>query len=293
VRMMRHEFGPQVALSCEFGPLPPVVGDAARLGQLFVNLLANAAQASAEAGGGKVRVSTRSEPGGRVIVEIDDEGKGIAPELLGRVFDPFFTTRPVGQGPGLGRSVCHGIVTSMGGEIAVERREPQGTRVRITLPAARRPGPAPRRHAPPAPAPPRRGRVLVIDDDPHVGRSMARLLGSDHEVVALTDPREALASLKAGAAYDVVFCDLMMPHLTGMDIDASLRDADPPMPLVFMTAGAFTEAARSFVESCERHCLDKPIDPLALRKLVNEILRSGPQATWRSPPRRPRAIGTR
>ncbi len=289
-RMAGHEFGGKIALSRELGPLPPVVGNAARVGQLFVNLLVNAAQASAEAGGGEVRVRARAAPG-RVIVEVDDEGKGIAPELLGRVFDPFFTTRPVGRGAGLGLSVCHGIVTAMGGEIALERLEPRGTRVRVALPAARRPAAEFVRPAPPG-APARRGRVLVIDDDPHVGRSMARLLGSEHDVVALTDPREGLRALLGGAAYDIVLCDLMMPHLTGMDIEAALRDSDPPVPLVFMTAGAFTEAARAFVESSERRCLDKPIDPAALRRLVNDVLRAGLPATWRAPPRRQRAASS-
>lgn len=290
-RMARHEFGPRVVLLCQLGPLPPVIGDAARLGQLFVNLLVNAAQASAEAGGGEVRVGARAEPGGHVVIEVDDEGAGIAPELVGRVFDPFFTTKPVGRGAGLGLSVCHGIVTAMGGEIAVERREPKGTRVRVVLPAAFRPDAEPR-HPAAAPAPPtRRGRVLVIDDDAHVGRSMARLLGGEHDVVALTDPREALAALLDGAPYDAVFCDLMMPHVTGIDVDDALRRAGLTVPLLFMTAGVFTEAARSFLESCERRCLEKPVDPAALRRLVNEIVRVGPAATLR-PPRSPRAASS-
>ncbi len=287
-RMARHEFGPRVVLLCQLGPLPPVIGNAARLGQLFVNLLVNAAQASAEAGGGEVRVGAHAEGGGQVVIEVDDEGAGIAPELVGRVFDPFFTTKPVGRGAGLGLSVCHGIVTAMGGEIAVERREPKGTRVRVVLPAARRPHAEARNPAAAPAPPPRRGRVLVIDDDAHVGRSMARLLGGEHDVVALTDPREALASLLEGASYDAVFCDLMMPHVTGIDVDAALRRAGLTVPLLFMTAGVFTEAARSFLESCERRCLEKPVDPVALRRLVNEIVRVGPAATLR-PPRNPRA----
>ena len=104
---------------------------------MFLNLLVNAAQSIAEgsADRNEIRVATCLD-GRRVVVEIQDTGSGIAPEVIDRIFDPFFTTRPPGAGIGLGLSVCHGIVTSLGGEIAVESREGSGSTFRVMLPAA-------------------------------------------------------------------------------------------------------------------------------------------------------------
>jgi PAS domain S-box-containing protein len=118
--------------------LPPVHGSEARLGQVFLNLLVNAAQALPEGAAEKnaIRLVARRVDGGGVVVEVTDTGCGIPPEHRRRIFDPFFTTKPVGLGTGLGLSICHNIVTSMGGEIVVESAVGQGTTFRVHLPAA-------------------------------------------------------------------------------------------------------------------------------------------------------------
>ena len=130
----------------DYGPVPPVFGDESRLGQVALNLLVNAAQAIPEGmpDRNQIRISTRQDPSGRVLLEIRDTGQGIAPEVRGRMFEPFFTTKPVGVGTGLGLSVCHGIVSSLGGEIAVESEVGKGTALRVWLPAS---APDPRERA--------------------------------------------------------------------------------------------------------------------------------------------------
>jgi two-component system NtrC family sensor kinase len=121
----------------DYGPVPPVQANESRLGQVFLNLLVNAAQAMPEEGGGsaEIRISTWHEEGS-VVVSIQDTGKGISEEHLGKVFDPFFTTKPEGVGTGLGLSICHGIIAALGGRITVESKVGRGTTFQIFLPTA-------------------------------------------------------------------------------------------------------------------------------------------------------------
>ncbi len=138
VRMTQHELRHRAHLIRQYAPVPMVVADSARLGQVFVNLLLNAAQALLDGQPDSSQIRLRVEsPGPRwVHVEIADNGPGMDPALQNRIFDPFFTTKPQGVGTGLGLSVCHGIVTSLGGHIALESVVGAGTMVRVVLPAA-------------------------------------------------------------------------------------------------------------------------------------------------------------
>jgi two-component system, NtrC family, sensor kinase len=120
----------------EHAPLPPVDGNATRLCQVFVNILVNAAQAIAAGAPEDNEVRVRAFVGGDdVVVEVRDTGLGIPSDVRGRIFDPFFSTKGIGGGHGLGLSVCHGIITSFGGQISVEEAPTgRGTIVRVTLP---------------------------------------------------------------------------------------------------------------------------------------------------------------
>jgi signal transduction histidine kinase len=125
----------------EFGAVPQVEADDARLGQVFINLLVNAAQAipAGDPAAHEIRLVTTTDAAGRAVVEVHDSGPGIPAAVLGRIFDPFFTTKPVGVGTGLGLSICHNIVTGMGGEIDVVSREGAGAVFRVALPACAAP----------------------------------------------------------------------------------------------------------------------------------------------------------
>src|SRR5512140_1421020 len=116
----------------------PVMGNESRLGQVFLNLLVNAAQAIPEGKVAQNAVTVALREGGQgwVLVEVSDTGSGIAAENLSRIFEPFFTTKPLGVGTGLGLSVCHGIITGLGGKIEVESALGKGTTFRVRLPAA-------------------------------------------------------------------------------------------------------------------------------------------------------------
>jgi two-component system, NtrC family, sensor kinase len=136
VRMARHRIRDRAHLVQEYGDLPPVTGTEVGLGQVFLNLLINAAEAISEGcpDEHEIRVSARLEDAGRVVVEVKDTGTGIAPELRERIFEPFFTTKAVGKGTGLGLAICRRIVTEGNGRIDFESGGGTGSIFRVTLP---------------------------------------------------------------------------------------------------------------------------------------------------------------
>jgi PAS domain S-box-containing protein len=273
VRLSWNEIRHRAKLAKQYGDVPPVDASESRLGQVFLNLLVNAAQAIPE---GKVneheiRLVTRVGNGGQVVVEVHDTGDGMSPEVIERLFTPFFTTKPVGFGTGLGLSICHRIVSSLNGEITVESKPGTGTVFRVSLPAARRqvspvtPPPAA------ANAQPRRGRVLVIDDEPMMAKVIHRTLSGDHDVVTVLAATDALAMIAAGQRFAVILCDLMMPLVTGMDLYAELLRSAPEQAkrIIFLTGGAFTSRMRAFLDEVDNLCLEKPFDPAGLRAIVS------------------------
>jgi len=247
--------------------LPPVHGNEGRLGQLFLNLLLNAAHSLPEGRADEhlIRVGGVVLDDGRIAVEVQDTGSGIPAEHLPRIFDPFFTTKAPGVGTGLGLSICHGIVAGLGGDIAVASELGRGSTFRVTL----RPAEEVRRRtavAAPAPVAPR-ARILVVDDEVLVGEVLARSLRKDHDVTVVTSARVALDRLASGERFDLVLSDLLMPEMSGMDLyDAlSARDASLAGRVMFLTGGAFTPAARDFLSRTPVTCLEKPFDMGVLR----------------------------
>jgi PAS domain S-box-containing protein len=276
-RIAWNEVRHRARIEKDYGRVPQVLASSGRLGQVFLNLIANAAQAipAGAADRNVIRLVTRLDPERRVVIEVRDTGAGIPPEILGRIFDPFFTTKPPGVGTGLGLSICQRIVADLGGTIAVESRLGAGTTFRVTIPAVGEDAPV-QPEAAPAPEPAsRRGRVLVVDDDALVGTSVRRTLQREHDVVLETDARAALARIVGGERYDVVLCDLVMPRMTGMQLHGELVRVAPDAAarMVFLTGGAFTGDTRAFLERVPNLRLDKPFDPLQLRAVVRERLR--------------------
>lgn len=306
VTLAQTEIRQRAQLSLELGPVPPVLGNAHKIGQVFLNLLANAAQAIPPGNPERhlVQATTALAPDGRVQIEIADTGAGIPAEVLPRIFDPFFTTRPIGQGLGLGLAIVHGIVSDLGGEVAVRSEPGGGSIFTVLLPAWRgasgpirpliTPGamlPLPVRPAaepfldpfatpgaptftpPPATPVPADGRdILVIDDEPMVGRAITRMLVPPHRVVFVGSAAEALALLADGR-FDTILCDLMMPEMTGMALYERLVVEAPAHAarMVFLTGGAFTPEAADFLERVPNARLEKPFTPAQLRAAVAAV----------------------
>ncbi|WP_083682785.1 sensor histidine kinase [Archangium sp. Cb G35] len=136
VKVAAYELRDRATLVEELVAVPPVNGHKVRLCQVFLNLLVNAAHAISpgQAARNEIRISTRMSSSRSVVVEVSDTGCGIPQENLERIFNPFFTTKPVGVGTGLGLSVCHGIITALGGEISARSEVGRGTTFTVTLP---------------------------------------------------------------------------------------------------------------------------------------------------------------
>jgi CheY-like chemotaxis protein len=275
LRMAWNEIRHRARLIKHYGAVPGVQANEARLGQVFLNLVVNAAQAipQGRAEHNEIRVVTRVE-GERVLVEVSDTGEGIAPDVIGRVFDAFFTTKPVGVGTGLGLAICHRIVTDLGGALTVESEVGTGTTFRVSLPIAV--PEAPEEAAPAVlAATVRRGRILVVDDEQLVVNGVKRILARVHDVVALVAAKDALALIAGGETFDLILCDLMMPDMTGMELHRELARIAPDQAdrMIFMTGGAFTGEARQFLSETPKEHLEKPFDPSNLRAIVQRYLR--------------------
>jgi two-component system, cell cycle sensor histidine kinase and response regulator CckA len=273
-----NEIRHRARLDLRLEETPPVLASDHRLGQVFLNLLVNAAQAIPEGhpAGHAITVLAGRTSDGRARVEVRDTGAGIPPEVLPRIFDPFFTTKPVGVGTGLGLSICHGIVVDLGGEIRVESAPGRGSAFTVLLPAWNEPGAHVEGGAATARTPARRARVLVVGDERLIARAVQRILSPPHDVVARGSGRDALDLLGGAHAgrFDLVLCDLMMPEMTGMELYARVREAAPALAdrFVFLTGGAFTAAAHDFLERVGNHQLEKPFDATALRDVLARAL---------------------
>lgn len=262
----------------EYAALPPVLADETRLGQVFLNLLVNAAQAIPEGAASQNRIVLRTRAGtaGEAVVEVEDSGAGIEAWKIERIFEPFWTDKPVGLGTGLGLSIVHGIVTGMGGEISVRSEPGRGATFRVVLPA--RPPPEAAAQAVPAAQPggaPRRARILLIDDEPNLGVTLRAGLREHTDVVSVRSGREAIRTLLEDAAFDLILCDLMMPDLTGMDVFEEIVRQRPALGarFVFTTGGAVTERARAFLESMPDRLLDKPFRLEEVEALLHPLPR--------------------
>jgi PAS domain S-box-containing protein len=276
--MARNEMRHRARVVEDLREPPLVLANEHKLAQVFLNLVVNAAHAIPEGSAAvkEVRVRTGRTSAGDAFAEVEDTGSGMTEEERRRAFEPFFTTKPIGAGLGLGLFLSANVVHALGGRIDVESTPGSGSTFRVVLPAAIEAG-APERAAPPA-APTRaagqpRLRILVVDDEPLVGRSVERVLAKEHRVESISDSRVALERIRAGERWDVVLCDLMMPELSGMEFDERLAELAPELRerTVYLTGGAFTERAQAFLAAPGRRTLPKPFEAATLRALLAEL----------------------
>lgn len=276
LRMSSGMIKPRARLVTRFGAVPAVVGDPSRLGQVFTNLIVNAAQAMDEAHreANELRVATYEREGG-VVVEVADTGTGIPPHVLRVLFQEAITTKPQGEGTGIGLTICKRILDAVGGKISVESRPGGGSTFRVTLRPASGPPPEPEIPERTIEAPVRRGRVMVLDDEPLVGRSVARILAAEHAVEVFDDPVKALAATRAGSRYDLILSDLLMPGLSGLALLEELERIAPDQAaaVVFLTGGAFSPRTHEFLVRHPERWIPKPVGRDELRALVNRRVR--------------------
>jgi CheY-like chemotaxis protein len=253
---------------------------------VIVNLMVNARDAMPAGGTLTFRTSrvqlddefVRGQPdielrtGPYVELAVRDTGHGMTPEVLARALEPFFTTKPVGQGSGLGLSTVYGIVKQSGGYVFLESEPGAGTTVRIYLAAAESADPAPA----PRPETVRRGgeTVLVVEDEPMVRALAARALEEyGYRVVTAADGLEALAALDGPArGADLVLTDAAMPNLNGRQLADRLAVERPELPMLFMSAHGDAESLRRGLVPPGARLLQKPFTPEGLANAVRECL---------------------
>lgn len=266
LQLIGKELEGRARLSLDLRETAPLLGQQTRLVQVILNLVMNAKQSlpSKPSEQNTIYLATRTE-GSNVIVEVGDTGPGVAPRDRERIFEPFVTTKPVGEGSGLGLFVCRNIVRGFSGEVTVHDRPGGGALFRVSLPVPEHVAPVePAPLSEPPKAPPPRAHVIIIDDDTRVASALSGLLGrAGYRTTTYASAAAALERLVQGNDIDLVFCDLMMKDMTGMDLYARLIERAPDLVerVVFMTGGAYSASARQFLrERPEDMVVEKPFD---------------------------------
>jgi PAS domain S-box-containing protein len=268
--------------------LPPVMGDPTRLRQVLLNLATNASEAIGERGG-RVRVRTAVVEAGAadladafgvserregpwVLLEVCDDGPGIAEPLRGRIFEPFFSSK--GTGRGLGLAAVLGIAGSHGGLVRVDEANGGGTRIRMLLPPSPRPlgEAAPRADEPPASG--EAGLVLVVDDDEAVREIAQALLEKAGIRVETADGGEAALTRVRAGGVDTVLLDLVMPDLPGAEVLRRLAAERPELPVVIASGWKRELASDRIVEGSAFAIVQKPFDPDGLCAVLRAALRA-------------------
>ena len=220
-----------------------VHGDSGGLSHALMNLCLNALDALGD--GGVLTLRTAVLPGNRVAVSVEDNGAGMAPEVLSRALEPFYTTKAVGKGTGLGLSMTFGVVKAHGGTLDIVSQAGQGTTVTLRLPRIPAPAPEPPGRPGPAPGP---LKVFLVDDDPDVRFLMTRMLklaGLD-QVRTFPDGEAALAALRGGNLPGLVILDQNMPGLDGVRTMALIRDLCPDLPILISSGQPDIESWECF-----------------------------------------------
>ncbi len=270
--LVQAELRSRARLQLELGELQPAPGSWARLSQVILNLLINAAQAIAPGAAERNEVVVRTETvGDELRIIVADSGCGIGPAALQRIFDPFYTTKPVGEGTGLGLAISYDIVRRLGGTIAVESEVGRGSRFTVVLPrvaamAAAAAGTL-------AAGGEATGSVLIVDDERPLATAIARELGARMQVELVHSGGEALRALGRGH-FDAVLCDLRMPDLSGAEVyrQTQARDREQAARFVFITGMAGAAGEADFLRQAGRPVLEKPFAMADLWRTVGAVV---------------------
>jgi len=245
-----------------FGNLPDIFCNAQQLEVIFMNLLINAAESITDSGEITV-VSTVNDA--EIQISVSDNGSGISPDHLPRIFEPFFTTKLVGQSSGLGLTVSYNIVKIHGGTITVDSTVGKGSTFIVHLPIQftdqnkKTLG--------------NRKRILIVDDEVHLLRSLKRLLEDDYDVITAVGGKTAIELLaKDNAEYNAILIDLMMPDMTGADLYQYIAMQYPQVlhAIIFMSGGV-PNAVKDFLNSVENPFLEKPFKKEEIISAIEKI----------------------
>ncbi len=255
--LLHRSLGEQVELrSILAGDLWSAFTDANQLESALLNLAINARDAMPE--GGRLTIETANaridetytalhsdaEPGDYVVVSVSDTGIGMSPEVVAKAVDPFFTTKPVGEGTGLGLSMIYGFVKQSGGHLRISSEVGQGTAVKLYLPRALHD--AVDLDAPAADTPRGQGEtILVVEDDTTVRLIISAVLEElGYSVLLATDARPAIPLLQSDRRIDLMISDVVLPHINGRKLAEIARASRPDLKVLFVSGYAEHATAR-------------------------------------------------
>jgi nitrogen-specific signal transduction histidine kinase/ActR/RegA family two-component response regulator len=293
VKLLRASLPTTIAINVTFDKADMVVeADPSQIHQVLMNLCANAAHAMRDGGGllevtlapavldaSNMPVHPDLNPGEYLIIRVKDNGHGISPEIMERIFEPYFTTKNEGEGTGLGLAVIHGIVKRHGGGITLSSEVFKGTEFCVYLPLSRSAVPATKK---PTPKQSPRGheRILFIDDELDLVEIAAQILKPlGYEVTTCTSSVEALELFRAKPEYfDLVITDLTMPNMTGEVLSRQMLQIRPDIPIILSTGFSRELTKEKALRMGIRDFLLKPIDYSELALVIRKILDEHAQA---------------
>ncbi len=308
--MLLHTLGHFITITVDASPaLPSLLADKGQLETALVNLAVNARDAMPEGGTLTLRARSTSVPDGTthpadlapgeyIAISVSDTGCGMDPATAARAIEPFFTTKPVGKGTGLGLAMAHGFAQQSGGGFRIASTLNAGTTVTLWFPAVRRT--VPETHDDLKSAPASVGpRILAVDDDPIVNDIVVGLLGDEgYHIVPASSGSAALKCLDAGEVFDVLIADFAMPGMTGLVLMKQARLRQPDLPVLLLTGCIDAEVQANI----DRHLSDitgvlrKPFTAVSLQHRVADLLRHQihPGDGWpdQTPPNAAKAVNT-
>jgi signal transduction histidine kinase len=255
--------GIDIEMETDLNDVPPVMGSATELREVFVNLVLNATQALPD--GGCIRFQTKNDPDKGVILTVSDDGTGMDAETREQIFDPMFTTKGE-DGTGMGLSVSYGIVQEHDGTIDVESAPGEGTTFTLVFPPADKTAPANIREAEEHSS--REARILVVDDEPMVRSVLTKLLTlNGHTVESVASGSEAISAFQ-NQPCDIVFTDHGMPEMSGSQLAGQLRQTRNDLPIVLLTGDTEIKGDGGNINAV----VDKPFQIDELEALIQKLI---------------------
>ncbi|MCG8618323.1 MAG: response regulator [Desulfobacterales bacterium] len=257
--------------------LPLIRGNACQMDQTCMNLMSNAVQACMPDGGtisAKVDTVGDAETGKQMVrITVEDTGQGVAPENIDRIFDPYFTTKPMGKSSGLGLSVVQGIVKGHYGTIDVQSVPGKGTLFDVRFPACKG-QPKEKSSTSQQQLPAGSGTILLVDDEERAvevtGKFLTRL---GYEIKGFTHPREALtAFMDAPENFDLIITDMGMPEMTGDVLTKTAHTKRPDIPVIMCTGYHERVSRENFRDLGIDLLIDKPVDHSHLAGEIKRLI---------------------
>ncbi len=260
-------------------------GDPVQINQIMMNLCANASQVMQDIGG-TINIDvenvilneedcedyTNFSPGHYVKIKVSDTGPGIEPEILDRIFDPYFTTKEFGAGSGMGLAVVHGIVKNHDGDISVDSKQGEGATFNIFFPIIDE-LPEPKIEIK-EDIPCGIERILFVDDEESIANMVWKILkGLGYQVEVRLDPVEALELFKANPdSFDLIITDMTMPQMTGVNLAEKLKTIKSDIPIIICTGhSAIIDEKKAKQLDIEGFVM-KPVSKLKIAKVIRDIL---------------------